>query len=263
MIAIALLGFVLGALLVAGRSAPELRIVVPALKGDGALILTPDGHAILIDGGADGASFAAWLGETLPLGRRRIDAIILTRADSATLPGQIAAIRRYRIDQAVVASSASGDNLDSWHALLADQGTRVLAASAGERLTVGSCDIDLLAARADRLAIRIACGPTTAYFLQSLDLMLESALLDQPLDPATIVLYPWSRPTQTQLMEQLAPAAIVFAEGEGGRAELTWHDRQLGAARLLHESLHGQIDFIGAGQDTRVRTARGDVHENR
>lgn len=256
-IAITLLGFVLGALLIAGRPAAELRIVVPALQGDGALILTPDGHTLLIDGGADGATFAAWLGDTLPLGRRRIDAVILTRADSATLPGQIAAIRRYRIGLAV-AAGVDGQKLDSWRPLLTDGAARVHSAAVGDSITIGSCAVDVLAARNERMAIRLRCGDTAAYFLQSLDAALESALLDQPLDPATIVVYPWDRPTRTQLIEQLAPAAIVFAEGDGGRAGLTWHDRQVGDTRLLHESLHGQIEFRGGAEELRVTTARGD-----
>ncbi len=254
-LAIALLSFVLGALLVAGRAAPELRIIIPAHKGDGALILTPDGHTILIDGAADGASFAAWLGEALPLGRRHIDAIVLTRADSGTLPGQIAAIRRYHVG---LAAGGNSDRLAVWRELLAAQATNVHTVATGARITVGACAIDVIGARADRLALRLICGATTAYFLQSLDRALESALLDQPHGPATLVVYPWSRPTRTPLMEQLAPAAIVFAEGDSGRAGLTWHDRQVGNARLLHESLHGQIELTGNGQEVRVRAARGD-----
>jgi hypothetical protein len=263
LILIALLGVVLGAQLVAGRPAPELRIVVPAHKGDGALIMTPDGHTILIDGGADGATFAAWLGETLPLGRRRIDTVILTRPAAATLPGQIAAIRRYRIDRAIVSGEAGAAALESWRELLAGQNTAIHAAAPGDRVASGPCAIEVLHARGDRLAVAIGCGATTAYFLQSLDTAIESALLARPLDPATIVVYPWDRPTATRLMESLQPLAIVFSEGEGGRTGLTWHERRVADAVLLHESLHGQIELSGEGRQTRVRTARGDVHANR
>src|SRR3712207_3565844 len=86
----AILGAVLGGLLL-GRRDAGLRIIWPELAGDGALVLAPDGTSVLIDGGSDAAAVAGWLGRELPFGQRRIDVMVLTRAGSATLPGQLAA----------------------------------------------------------------------------------------------------------------------------------------------------------------------------
>src|SRR4051812_29092814 len=85
-----------------GRSDGRLHLIFPAQGGDGILLEGAHGEIAVVDGGADGAAFADWLGRTLPLGRRRIDLLLLTRADSTTLPGQLAAVRRYSIGRAVL-----------------------------------------------------------------------------------------------------------------------------------------------------------------
>src|SRR5919206_5348244 len=84
------------------RSDGRLHLIVPALAGDGALLRTATGQIALIDGGADGAAVANWLGRELPLGRHEIDLLVETRVDQTTLPGQLAAARRYRFRSALL-----------------------------------------------------------------------------------------------------------------------------------------------------------------
>src|SRR5919199_5839138 len=84
------------------RSDGRLHLIVPALAGDGALLRTAVGQIALIDGGADGAAVANWLGRELPLGRHQIDLLVQTRVDRTTMPGQLAAARRYHVRTAVV-----------------------------------------------------------------------------------------------------------------------------------------------------------------
>src|SRR3954447_8546970 len=86
-----------------GRNDGNAHIIVPPIAGDGLLLKSAGGQIALIDGGADGGAVASWLGQELPLGRRQLDLLILTRADSTTLPGQLAAARRYHILQALLA----------------------------------------------------------------------------------------------------------------------------------------------------------------
>src|SRR5215212_760299 len=85
-----------------GRSDGRLHLIFPVQSGDGILIKGAHGELAVVDGGAEGTTFADWLGRTLPLGRRRIDLLLLTRADRTTLPGQLAAVRRYSVGRAVL-----------------------------------------------------------------------------------------------------------------------------------------------------------------
>jgi hypothetical protein len=258
-----LLCVVLIALLVAGRPQPGLRIVFPALEGDGALITTPDGHTLLIDGGADGAAVATWLGSTLPFGQRHIDAVIATRADAHTLPGQIAALRRYNVREALIAASdRRTSSVDAWWSLLEDQATTAQTANAGDRIEAGGCSAEVLNAHDGRLSLLLQCGSTIVYFLQALDDDGEAALEELTLPPATLIVYPWDRPTNTPLLHRLQPAAIVFSEGGDGDLQASWAERQVGSARLYHEALSGAVELRDDGQRVTITTERGSDHGN-
>lgn len=85
-----------------GRSDGRLHLLFPVQPGDGILVKGAHGEIAVVDGGSDGAMFVDWLGRSLPLGRRRIDLLVLTRADGTTLPGQLATVRRYSVGRAVL-----------------------------------------------------------------------------------------------------------------------------------------------------------------
>src|SRR5262245_20194985 len=89
--------------LLAWRSWPshQLRVIFLETKGDAALIQTPAGGYVLIDGGGDPAALAAALGRQLPFWRRTLDLVVLTSADGAHLPGQVAALARYHAGLAI------------------------------------------------------------------------------------------------------------------------------------------------------------------
>lgn len=253
----ALLIVVLGALVMPQAGASELRMIWPALDGDGALVFTPDGGTLLIDGGADGAALATWLGQKLPFAQRRIDTVILTRADAQTLPGQLAALKRYRIGQAIVAGGEQrSSSLDAWWELLETQQATIRTAAAGDTLALGRCSIRILAAQAERLVFKLQCATTTAYFLQALDADGEAALQTQALDPATIVMYPWSATSDTLLLRLLQPQAIIFSDAAQSGGNVTWADRQVGTARLYHKAINGQIMLRDNGQKTTMTVER-------
>lgn len=244
LLSVALLGSVFGALLLAGRPTSQLRVIFPALPGDAALILTPDGRSILIDGGADGAALATWLGQTLPFGQRQIDALLLTRTDSTTLAGQITAIKRYSVGTALFAATdRRTSSLDAWWQLLEAQRIVPQAVSVGDQLVIGQCTLQILSEHEGRLTVGLRCGSITAYFLQSVDDTTEAALELESLSPATLVMYPWDRTSVTPLLTMLQPTAIVFSEGGADNVRQTWAARQVGTARLYHEALNGQIEL--------------------
>lgn len=248
-----LLSVVLGAHLTFSQPTHQLRVIVPALPGDGALVTIPDGRIVLIDGGSDGAALATWLGNTLPFGQRRIDVLVLTRADAATLPGQLAAVKRYEIGMALVPpTERRSSSLDAWWQLLEQQQTPIHTITAQDRLALGQCALQILEEHNGHATLALQCGPTVAYFFQSLDADGEAVLETEQLPSAQLIIYPWQRVTNTPLLQRLTPKALVFSEG-GDEQHLSWAERQIGTAKLYHEAIHGQFELIHDGQQLSVQ----------
>lgn len=254
-----LLALVFGALLIGGQRPSQLRILVPAIPGDAALITTPNGKTVLIDGGEDGATLATWLGNALPFGQRHLDVIILTRPDAKTLPGQLAALKRYRVGMALMAATEENNSSqDAWWDLLAAQSITPQPLAAGDHLTLGQCTLDTLTEHEGRLTLALHCGTTTAHFLQSIDDEAEQELEAQDLERSTLALYPWKRSTNTPLMQALRPEAMIFSEGGRSEGALSWTDRQIGDARMFHEDVHGQIELRGIDEQMMITAERGE-----
>ena len=255
--ALALLGVVLGARLRAMPPAQPL-VLVPPLPGDGALVLLPDGRSILIDGAADGAALSTWLGNSLPFGTRRIDALVLTRADATTLPGQLAALRRYQVGVAMLPPTEQhSSNIQAWQQLLEQQGSSIQNSVAGDGLALGACQLRVVAESAGRGALDLRCGDQHVYFLQSVDDQLAALLRDQDLPRAAAVVYPWQRSVDAWL-GRMQPRALIFGEAGAETTMLTWGDRELPGARLLHEQLDGQIELALGAAGVQISTSQGD-----
>lgn len=254
---VGILGVLLGALVLGDRRDTSLHILAPEIDGDAFLVLTPDHKTILIDGGADGAALAAWLGNTLPLGQRHLDSIILTRSDSRTLPGQLAALKRYSITTAFYPpTDRRTSSLDAWTDLLQAQNVMPQPITSGDRIALGTCAVDVLTEHESRSTLALECAATRAYFFQSIDDSTEIELSDASRARATLVVFPWSRLTNIALLRQLDPAAIVFSENGESAPHMTWPERQVGDAHLFHETLHGQINIIDTGHEIEILSQR-------
>ncbi|HEY0605130.1 MAG TPA: hypothetical protein VGD58_19580 [Herpetosiphonaceae bacterium] len=256
---VVLLALVFGALLIGGRHPDQLRILVPALPGDAALIMTPNGKTVLIDGGEDGAALATWLGNALPFGQRDLDVLILTRPDARTIPGQLAALKRYRVGMALMAATEENNsNQDAWWDLLAAQSVTPQPITAGDQIKLGECALDTLTEHEGRLTLALRCGATAAHFLQSIDDEAEQELEALDLEASALAIYPWKRGTDTRVMQALRPQAIIFSEGGRSEGMLSWTDRQIGEARLFHEDVHGQVELRGVGEQMTISAERGE-----
>lgn len=234
--------------------------MLPALEGDTVLVITPQGQTLLLDGGSDGAALAAWLGKRLPFGQRRIDALVLTRPDTSTLPGQLAAIKRYEIGTALVAPIEPQTNeMAAWRQALVEQGTAIQLLAQGSQLKLGTCLMDVLTADRGRATFALQCGATSAYFLQAIDDAAEAVLESQSQPQASLVVYPWERTTDTALLQRLQPSALVFSEGGDETVQQSFAQRQIGAAHLFHEDVHGEITLASDGDAMHIHTERKEA----
>ena len=97
----------------------RLHVTLLPTPGDAILIETPGGRFALIDGGRDPAMLALLLGRELPFWRRDLLATVLTGADVQRLPGQVAAVARYRAGLALApAELPRGGTAGEWRRLI-------------------------------------------------------------------------------------------------------------------------------------------------
>jgi beta-lactamase superfamily II metal-dependent hydrolase len=240
----------------------ELRVIFLETKGDAALIQTPAGGYVLIDGGSDPAALSAALGRQLPFWRRSLDLVVLTSADGAHLPGQVAALARYRAGLAIAPVIAKRSALiDEWRRLLAEQHTNLRSARAGQQLDLGGARLGVLASGdGDKggLVLRLDYGATSVFFDHSGSPAEEQALAAAGLRPASLLVFPWQRDAHTAFAGALRPRALVLTDGQPADTpiEQTFVERAIGGAALYHERLDGTITWISDGRRAWIETER-------
>ncbi len=259
LVSCALVLIICGSLWWTGRSDGRVHLLFPVLPGDGILVKGPRGEIAVVDGGADGAAFASWLGRHMPLGKRRIDLLLSTRADPTTLPGQLAAVRRYSIGQAVLVRPLEPSA--QWNELvrgLEQQGTPIHIAEAGDQIMLGGpahpmqARITILATPDGQSLLELRAATSRILLLQSSGKGALPAALGH--DPTTVLLYPWSRRADDPVLQRLRPEVIIFGEQPGDDPHQTLAERRIGAARLLHETIDGEIELQIDASGTRIAT---------
>jgi beta-lactamase superfamily II metal-dependent hydrolase len=241
---------------------PQLRVIFLATKGDAVLIQTPAGGYVLIDGGGDPAALSAALGRQLPFWRRTLDVVVLTMADGAHLPGQVAALARYRAGLVIAPAIAKRSALIAeWQRLLAEQHTPIRSARAGQRLDIGGATLSVLATGdgdEGGLVLRLDYGATSVVFDHSGGEADEETLTAVGLRPAGLLVFPWQRDAHNAFVTALRPHAMVLTDGQQADKpiEQTFVERAIGGAPLYHERLDGAITWISDGRRAWVETER-------
>lgn len=106
-------------------------------QGDSALITTPSGKIIVIDGGPDWSTLED-LGKYLPFFRRRIDLLMLSHPNLDHLASFPEILKRYRVG--MIAMTGIGNTLPKYNQIFAlseTQSIPILRMSAGKTLELG------------------------------------------------------------------------------------------------------------------------------
>jgi hypothetical protein len=240
----------------------RLHIAFLDTTGDAVLVQTPKGDYVLIDGGGDPAALATLLGRRIPFWRHRLGAVILSSPEKARLPGQVAALARYRAGVALAPPELpQGALANEWLRLLDEQRTPVKNARPGARLTVGGAAFRVLASGDAGTVLTVSYGRTNVV----IDLMGSTAeMRPEALGPISALAYPWERPPPQGLLELRAPKAIIFTTGYKADkpALLTTYERAPDAA-IYHPALNGTIELVSDGRKLWVLTERGTRNEER
>ncbi len=122
-------------------------------QGDSALIVTPEGRQVLIDGGRDSEGGVRALSGVLPFWDRSLNLVVMTHLDEDHAGGLPAVLDRYQVGGALVGAPDPSAPLEpAWTQALARSGTTAIPVSAGHRVDLGS-EVRLLILNPDAEAL--------------------------------------------------------------------------------------------------------------
>jgi competence protein ComEC len=236
----------------AGRPDGRLRIdFLDVGQGDAALVTTPDGSTLLVDGGGRpdfGARRAAedeaeefepdsrGVGDAVVSeylwwrGLGRVDYLLATHADADHIDGLNAVAKNFKVEGALVARAPSDDEEFVRFASTArDAGLPVYLVGRGDRLRFGAVTIDVLwppptpeadapSANNDSIVLRLRFGRRTILLTGDIESDAERALLaadDSLACDALKVAHHGSRTSSTEGFTRAAhPALAVVSVGQ-------------------------------------------------
>jgi competence protein ComEC len=125
---------------------PRLKIYfLDVGQGDSALIRTPYGQNILVDGGPDDKAVKG-LGKALPFYDKKIDLMILSHPHDDHYGGLIDVLRRYRVERVLWDEArGSGPLWDAYEEAVIKENAKVLIASVPQEINLGNgCNIKII-----------------------------------------------------------------------------------------------------------------------
>jgi competence protein ComEC len=113
-------------------------------QGDAALIKTPQGHQVLIDGGPN-SSVLEKLGKEMPFWDRTIDLIILSHPEKDHLAGLLEVLKKYQVHY-VLWSGVKRDTPEyqEWINLIQKENADIKIVQAGDKIKIGNLEIVVL-----------------------------------------------------------------------------------------------------------------------
>jgi hypothetical protein len=241
-------------LAVAWAQRPDGRLHIYALDtpGDALLVQAPSGRFTLIDGGSDPTLLATTLGRLLPFWRRDLVAVVLTRADGAHMPGQVAALARYRPDLALAPPELpTGGVAGEWRRQVGVLGVPVRTLRPGLRIDLGGgASLRALGATPGDeggAVLLVEYGATRVLIHTGGPDGDAAAQLAR--GPLAALVYPWQRELDTPLLSGLRPRALIFTSAYEAAepALLSYAERRRFSPALYHEKNDGTVELISDG----------------
>ncbi len=231
-------------LLLALRSQPDGRLHVHFLdmeRGQAALVVTPDGQQVLIDGGHNPTELLSALGQHIPFYDRQIELVALTHAGDERIGGLVELPERFTVRQVLQAPFPYPSTaFESWLRGLRAERLPVVQAEAGTRVLLGhGVALDVLRPGPDpvlnkkgelnlndnSLVLRLSWGDTSFLLLGDASQAVQDELVMSGLiQPATVVNLPQggrqSGFSQALLDAAQPEQAVVFVQRDDRRRQL-------------------------------------------
>ena len=244
----------------AQRPDGRLHVYLLAAPGDAALIQTPAGRFVLIDGGRDPAILAMLLGQQLPFWRRDLLAALLTDGDGQRLPGQVAALARYRPALALAPPELGTQaTAGEWRRLVAEGATPASTLHTGQRLSLDGATLSVLAAAPgdEGGAVLLLTYGATRVLFHTGGSAGDAAALEAASRPLDLLVYPWQRTPNTPAVTALRPRAIAYTQAYEAPepALFSYADRRRYSPRLYHPANDGTVELLSDGRRAWIVTS--------
>ena len=249
-------------------------------QGDSALIVTPQGRQVLVDGGPDAESATRALAETLPRGDRSLDMVVLTHLDADHSRGLLRVLEHY--DVAVVAAGLEDPQsplYPQWRAQLERKGYTPIFLRQGYRIELEpSVSLEVLnpperpigGYAADRnnnsVVLRLVYGEVSVLLSADIEAEAESHLVrNAQMLESTVLKAPHhgSRSSGTAMfLAKVDPALAVVSAGADNRYGHPHREveerllQTVGDGLLYRTDRHGTVELISDGESMWVRTER-------
>jgi len=272
-VTLAVLG--IGALLSwsAAFSTPDGRLHLHILdvgEGNAALIVTPGGSQVLIDGGPDPTRLLPSLGRAMPFWDHRVEWVVVTRLAASHLTGLVPVLERYEVGGIIAPpGTGHGSAYQAWSTQIAQQHIPQTKGHDGQQLVLGKGAIlEILhppvGSDDDSLLLRLQWNRNCFLLAQGLGEKEEAAVLQRYRDLACTVLIAGrngsKHATTAPFLDSVRPGLVVIpvgAKNRFGHPAPEMLDRVTRAGtRILRTDQRGDIEITVDGQQYWLRTAR-------
>ena len=249
-------------------------------QGDMAVVTTPGGRVIVVDGGPSPIVAARAVADELPFWRRHVDLVVLTHPHRDHVSGLTEVLGRYEVIR-ILEHPVRYDSgaYEAWRSAVDDEGAAVTHARAGQSIVtddgvlievlgppeslIGGPDPDVDNAS---VVVRIVYGEVS--FLLAADLFApgERALVagGSTLDSDVLkVAHHGSRSSSTEgLLSAVSPTAAVVSSGKDNRfghphvETMEALGRHVAPDMVFLTSLSGSVEFVTDGERLTVRPER-------
>lgn len=251
------------------RPTPFTIIFFDIGQGESALVQTPAGQNILIDGGPSAAVLQK-LGSTLPWTRRTIDLVILSHPHADHVTGLIKVLERYRVRQILTTGVLhTTPEYLTFLKLIKEKKIPLAIAQTGQNIKLaGGVSVDILwppmsytgqqvdDLNSTSMVNKINFGETSVLFTGDMPIMNEQALISIGVNLHAQILkvaHQGSRTaTSEEFLRAVAPEFAVISVGRNNRfghpnKEVLERLKNLGI-KTFRTDIDGNVSFVSNGQ---------------
>ena len=247
-------------------------------QGDSALIVTPQGRQVLVDGGPDADSAIRALAKTIPSNDRSLDLVVLTHLDSDHSRGLLEVLDRYQVG-AVLTGTNSPDSAmyAQWRASIDRSHAEIIRVHQGYRLDLGEgVEVEILnprvsaydgiSANNDAVVLRLTYGSISFLLTADIEAETEALLVSRDMDIRSTVLKAAHHGSKTSstagFINEVGPAAALISVGDNNSFGhpnsdvLSRLTDQTSGQNLYRTDLNGDVEFVTDGSELWVITER-------
>ena len=249
-------------------------------QGDAIMVVTPNGHQLLVDGGADSETTLAAIGPLIPASDRSLDVVAATHLDADHVGGLLGVLHRYRAD-VVLQGSVTPDSAlyPQWQSVVTDRKRPALTLHAGHRVALGDgVMLEVLSPASGQppagvrrtsnngsLVLRLSYGEIAFLFTGDIEADAERHLVASNRDGLRAdvlkVAHHGSRTSSTrEFLRAVAPLSAVISSGHDNRFGHPHPDvidrlaSSIGESNIFLTARDGTVEYISDGVNLWVKT---------